>query len=262
MGAATSYFLAGRGVRVLLCEKGRVAGEQSSRNWGWVRQQGRDRAELPIMMESNRIWRGLAEQSGEEDARFTEAGCLYLAESEAELARFESWYEVAREHQLDTRMLSAREAQALAPGIAGRWTGGMLTPSDGPGRTLRRGTRTGPRRPQEGGLRDRGLRGPRGRDAGGARCAVVTEKGRVRAGAAVLAAGAWSMCFAANAGIDLPQLIVRSTAARTHPDSGRALPNLSARGLAVRRRADGGYTLATGDLVEHATSHRARSRTS
>jgi glycine/D-amino acid oxidase-like deaminating enzyme len=29
-------------VRVVVCEKGRVAGEQSSRNWGWVRQQGRD----------------------------------------------------------------------------------------------------------------------------------------------------------------------------------------------------------------------------
>ena len=34
VGTTTSYFLARRGVRVLLCEKGRVAGEQSSRNWG------------------------------------------------------------------------------------------------------------------------------------------------------------------------------------------------------------------------------------
>ena len=257
VGAATSYFLAGRGVRVLLCEKGRVAGEQSSRNWGWVRQQGRDRAELPIMMESNRIWRGLAEQSGEEDARFTEAGCLYLAESEAELARFESWYEVAREHQLDTRMLSAREAQALAPGIAGRWTGGMLTPSDGRAEpfvavpALARAAR------RKGVSVIEGCAARVVETQAGRVCAVVTEKGRVRAGAAVLAAGAWSMCFAANAGIDLPQLIVRSTAARTHPDSGRALPNLSARGLAVRRRADGGYTLATGDLVEHYVAPRS-----
>ena len=41
-GTATAYFLAQQGVRVLLCEKGRIAGEQSSRNWGWIRQQGRD----------------------------------------------------------------------------------------------------------------------------------------------------------------------------------------------------------------------------
>lgn len=33
-GTATAYFLAKRGIKVLLCEKGRVGGEQSSRNWG------------------------------------------------------------------------------------------------------------------------------------------------------------------------------------------------------------------------------------
>ena len=31
-GTATAYFLAKRGQKVLLCDKGRVAGEQSSRN--------------------------------------------------------------------------------------------------------------------------------------------------------------------------------------------------------------------------------------
>ena len=56
VGTSTAYFLAKQGKRVALIEKGRVAGEQSSRNWGWVRQQGRDAAELPIMMEANRIW--------------------------------------------------------------------------------------------------------------------------------------------------------------------------------------------------------------
>ena len=33
-GIETAYFLAQRGVKVVVCEKGRVAGEQSSRNWG------------------------------------------------------------------------------------------------------------------------------------------------------------------------------------------------------------------------------------
>ena len=41
VGCAAAYFLARAGVAVLLCEKGRIAGEQSGRNWGWVRQQGR-----------------------------------------------------------------------------------------------------------------------------------------------------------------------------------------------------------------------------
>ena len=256
-GTTTSYFLARRGVRVLLCEKGRVAGEQSSRNWGWVRQQGRDYAELPIMMESNRIWRDLAAETGEEDAAFTETGCLYLAEKEADLARFESWYDIAKQHQLDTRMLSAREAAALVPGIEGRWVGGILTPSDGRAEpfvavpALARAAR------REGvtvieGCAVRTLETQDGRVS-----AVVTEKGRVRTGAAVLTGGAWSTYFAANAGVDLPQLIVRSSAARTHPDADRDLPNVSSPGLSIRRRADGGYTVATGDLAEHYVAPRS-----
>ena len=48
IGISTAWFLAKNGVSVLVCDKGRVAGEQSSRNWGWIRQQSRDPAELPI----------------------------------------------------------------------------------------------------------------------------------------------------------------------------------------------------------------------
>ena len=41
VGVSTAWFLARAGIRAVLCEKGHIAGEQSSRNWGWVRQQGR-----------------------------------------------------------------------------------------------------------------------------------------------------------------------------------------------------------------------------
>ena len=40
VGASTALFLAKRGVSVALCEKGTIAGEQSSRNWGWCRKMG------------------------------------------------------------------------------------------------------------------------------------------------------------------------------------------------------------------------------
>ncbi|MEM9359426.1 MAG: FAD-binding oxidoreductase, partial [Pseudomonadota bacterium] len=36
-GVSTAYFLAQQGISVMVCEKGRIAGEQSSRNWGWIR---------------------------------------------------------------------------------------------------------------------------------------------------------------------------------------------------------------------------------
>ena len=34
----------------MLVEKGRLAGEQSSRNWGFCRTQGRDQAEVPLAL--------------------------------------------------------------------------------------------------------------------------------------------------------------------------------------------------------------------
>ena len=42
IGCATALELAERGVACVLLEKGVIAGEQSSRNWGWVRMSRRD----------------------------------------------------------------------------------------------------------------------------------------------------------------------------------------------------------------------------
>ena len=78
IGISTAWFLMKSGVSVLVCEKGRVAGEQSSRNWGWVRQQGRDEAELPIVTKSINIWEGLGKETGE-DLGFTRQGLIFLA---------------------------------------------------------------------------------------------------------------------------------------------------------------------------------------
>lgn len=39
LGTASAYYLARRGLRVALVEKGHVACEQSSRTWGWCRKR-------------------------------------------------------------------------------------------------------------------------------------------------------------------------------------------------------------------------------
>ena len=81
---------------------------------------------------------------------------------------------------------------------------------------------------------------------------------RVKADAVLLAGGAWSTYFASNAGFDLPQLIVRSTAGRTNiATKGPEIPNVSMSGLSIRRRDDGGYSIATGDIAEHYVSPRS-----
>src|SRR5260370_8438051 len=52
IGTSTALFLARKGVSTVLCEKGHIAGEQSSRNWGWCRKMCRDPREIPPIVES------------------------------------------------------------------------------------------------------------------------------------------------------------------------------------------------------------------
>ncbi|MCZ4238178.1 FAD-dependent oxidoreductase, partial [Staphylococcus equorum] len=54
VGLTAALALAERGVPVVVLEKGRIAGEQSSRNLGWIRKMGRERHDLPLAMASER----------------------------------------------------------------------------------------------------------------------------------------------------------------------------------------------------------------
>src|ERR1700746_2537069 len=78
IGTSTALFLAERGCRGVLCEKGHIAGEQWSRNWGWCRKMGRDPRELPLIIESLRLWAGMNELV-EEETGFRPAGIMDLA---------------------------------------------------------------------------------------------------------------------------------------------------------------------------------------
>ncbi len=250
VGITAAYYLAKGGRSVLVCEKGRVGGEQSSRNWGWVRQQGRDPDELPVMMESTRLWEELAKESGE-DLGFARHGCLYIAGEEEELARHEAWLETAKQHQLVSRLISRAEVDSLIKGANGQWAGALYTPND---------ARAEPTKAAAGIARAaqrlsvaiaencavRSIDRQAGRVAG-----VVSEAGRVRCQSVVLAGGAWSSLFLGNLGIPLPQLTVRSSAARTGPVEEIHAGNAYAPGISFRRRQDGGYTVACGDLSEH-----------
>src|SRR5215471_8981167 len=122
IGTSTALALADKGIDVVLCEKGEIGAEQSSRNWGWRRTQGRDPREIQLSLEANRIWRGLnAKVQGE--TGFRAEGVIYLCSTESELASYEAWLDKARIYQIDARMLSSEEVAAPArryPHVA-RW---------------------------------------------------------------------------------------------------------------------------------------------
>jgi len=108
IGTSTALFLARKGVSVAMCEKGHIAHEQSSRNWGWCRKMARDPRELPLAIESLRIWEGMNEMV-EAETGFRTSGIMYLAETRADLARFEDWLDHARQYQLDSRIIGSAE---------------------------------------------------------------------------------------------------------------------------------------------------------
>ena len=249
-GICTALYLRQRGVSVVVCEKGRVAGEQSSRNWGWVRQHGRDPAELPIMMESNRLWQSLHKVVGE-DLGFRQHGVLYLASTEKKMASRERWVDLAKQYQLTSVKLSAQQVADTLKTDTSRWAGAVFTPSDGRAEPwvavpaiARAVNRLGAVIREDCAVRSI-------EQTNGVVTGVVTESGVVRCQQVVLAAGAWSSLFAANAGITLPQLAVRSTVAQTAKAPDIFSGNAADEQLAWRRREDGGYTLALTDLTEH-----------
>ena len=128
-GIATAWFLQQAGMKVVVCEKGVVAGEQSSRNWGWCRQQGRDRDELPIVIESLRRWQEIADQL-DCDIGFRRTGSLYLCENDAEMARHDRFMSFAPNYDLETRRLHRNQLEDLFPGCPPRWRSGLFTPDD------------------------------------------------------------------------------------------------------------------------------------
>ncbi|MCY3819825.1 MAG: FAD-binding oxidoreductase [Gammaproteobacteria bacterium] len=127
IGVSTAWFLARQGGRVALCEKGHIAGEQSGRNWDWIRQQGRDAREMPMILESLNIWRGPAEAIGE-DVGFAQTGCLYAARTDEELEGHASWLPTAREYGSSVAC-ACRSAQSSSMLGERRGAGDSMRPS-------------------------------------------------------------------------------------------------------------------------------------
>jgi glycine/D-amino acid oxidase-like deaminating enzyme len=242
IGVSTALFLAEKGIAVVLCEKGCIAGEQSSRNWGWCRTMGRDPSEIPLAMESLRLWRDMNRRISRETG-FRQAGIMYLLQSEAEIATQESWLGQARQYQVDAHLLRGPVLDGVMRGATNSFIAGLHTPTDGKAEPALAAPAIAEAARDHGAqiytnTAVRGIEQTAGRVSG-----VVTERGRIACQSVVLAGGAWSRLFAGNAGLDLPQLKVLGSVFRTKKLDG---PDISAAGsvFAFRKRMDGGYSIA------------------
>ena len=242
-GTAAAYTLAKAGHSVALLEKGVVAGEQSSRNWGWCRLMSRDEREIPLMQRAHALWDQWPGETGQEMG-FRRNGLLYVTKDPKELAGWEAWAEMARPYQAPVRIIGAEEARRLAPGAPQDWIGGVVSPQDGraePGLAapaIARAARAlGASVVQNCAVR--GLDTTGGRISG-----VFTEHGLVKTNAVILAGGAWSSMFLRRHGIDLPQSSVHSTVFATTPAPQVVEGGFYSADLCLTPLLDGGYIVA------------------
>lgn len=243
VGTSTAYYLARKGVPVVLVEKGRVGGEQSSRNWGWCRQQNRDARELPMATKALALWDKFRQELGQ-DIGFRRCGLLYLSNDEAEIETWAAWTRFAAEQGVISQPLDTKAATERGAATGQTWKGGVFSESDAVADPSRAVPMLAQGVVAAGGqviqnCAVRGVLTEAGRISG-----VVTELGDIRCRHVVMAGGAWASSFCHQLGIAFPQASVRSTILSVAPGA-EGLPDaLHTSQASITKRGDGGYTLA------------------
>ena len=248
IGLCSALYLSQRGVKVVLVEKGGIASEQSSRNWGWCRQSARDPREFDLIREALRLWRGMNELC-QTDTGFRSTGILFAARSEADDARYREWSGRAALSGIQTRIVSGSELAELLPGDTDLPQSALYCDSDGRAEPQWAGPAfaSAARRLGATLLTQCAARGIE--TAAGRVSAVITERGVVKCNTVVVAGGAWSRRILKDLNVSLPQLKVHASVARTTAIENGPVPALWDGPTAFRKRADGGYTIADGSPI-------------
>lgn len=248
VGVSTALELARSKVSVLLLEKGELGAEQSSRNWGWCRTQGRDERELALALESLRQWDNVTERTGG-GTGFARCGTLTLLRDDDEIERAHAWLRKAASFGVDARIVEGNDLMDLTPGTTRRWPAGLYAPHDGRAEPST-ATLVIADVAREAGVRIESTCAVRGIEtAAGRASSVVTERGTVRCDAVVVAGGAWTSLLCRQIGVRFPQLKVQENVMRTAPLTGAPKVSVKEKAFAFRLRKDGGYTIAGGGVT-------------
>lgn len=132
IGCASAYYLAKKGVSVIVLEGSDYIGNGgSSRNGGGVRQSGRDPRELPMVMWGiQNEWPKLSEELGV-DVEYTQKGNLRLGKTEAHLKILQGLTDRAVVCGLDVRMIDGDEVRQINPYLSDEVIGASWCPTDG-----------------------------------------------------------------------------------------------------------------------------------
>lgn len=210
MGISTAWHLAEAGVKnIVVVEKGELGEGSSAKPLGGLRANFSDPGNILLGQRSLEAYKRMP-QVFRRDIGLHEVGYLFLARNEASLAALDQATATQNDLGVDSRMVTAAEAHELNPLLDPKaLTGAAFSPADGyaePALAIRAyadaATQLGVTiltRTQVQGIERTGDRIE----------AVVTHRGRIRTGAVVCAAGAWSAEIGRMVGVPLPVEPVR-----------------------------------------------------
>jgi glycine/D-amino acid oxidase-like deaminating enzyme len=247
IGLAAAYELAEQGMNVCLLDRSQAGSAQSTRNWGFIRQQGRSVEELPLMIEATRMWLELEKRLGC-DMDLVQGGNLRLTDSPDRAEDYHRWIDLARSYGLDSRVALAEEVQQIMPGFAGRYLMAIFTPSDGQVNPVKAvAAYVGALRGLDVEVRQ-DYRATAIVTAAKQVVGVQTDDGFIATSTVVLAAGAGSKTLLRSVGLEVPIHFVGQTVALT-----TAVPKLTnacvwTGEIGFRQARSGGIVLSSGGL--------------
>lgn len=242
VGLSAALTLAERGIPVVLLEKGRIAGEQSSRNLGWVRKTSRSVLDIPLSIAADRLWEAMPGRVGA-DVGYRKAGIIFLSRGEADLVPHMRWLAGVGGLGLDSQILNQRDIERLLPGGRRNWAGGLYTPSDGRAEPTLASSAIAEAAASNGAIIVENCAVRTLSLSGGRVSGVVTERGEIRCDQVILAGGFWSRRFLGNLGLSLPTLPLIASVIRTAPMEGPTDIAVGGPDFSFRKRLDGGFTI-------------------
>lgn len=242
VGVSAALSLAERNISVVLLEKGHIAGEQSSRNLGWIRKTNRHAGDIPLAQAADRLWAEMPDRIGR-SVGYRQAGIMFLARTEEQMAMYETWHKSVKSLELDSRLVSQTDIDQLVSGGRGGWLGGIYTPSDGYAEPTITTSAIANAAMKKGAIllqncAVRTLSMSAGKVSG-----VVTEKGEIRCEQVLLAGGVWSRRFLGNLGVSLPTLPLICSVLRTQPMQGPTDIAVGGPNFSFRKHQNGGYII-------------------
>ena len=220
IGTSAAFHLAEAGADVVLIERAQLGSGSTSKAAGGVRTQFSDVLNIEIAKRSMDAFRDYERRPGW-DIELKQVGYLFVLDRESDLEEFEHSVALQNECGLDSRLLTAGEAFALCPLLAGDdIVAAAFSPGDG------HATPEGVVQGYAFAARGHGAHIRTGCEvraievSGGEITHVITVDGAIRTNTVICAAGPWSRRCGAMVGVGLPVIPLRRQILFTEPIDG------------------------------------------